>query len=255
MGATRLALLGFVRAHVDLARAEMAEVGHEIARASGLVAAALALLILLSLLLAIGGMLFAGEWLFGSIGWGVLLGAELLVATTVTLVMVALYVPGLGRDVLLALLAGIAVAVVLGLGLPNVLFAVIGDATGLTVDPAVRPLVIGGLVTGLLGAIVALVLGARAGGAQGAVGGLVVGALAGALLGAFLAITFGIRVGIALGVATFLAAWPVLMGLRLRRQGVDVEALKARFIPQATIDTTKESIEWAKARVQREPRS
>ena len=45
------------------------------------------------------------------------------------------------------------------------------------------------------------------------------------------------------------------MGLRVRRQGIDVEALKARFIPQTTIDTTKESIEWAKARVQREPKS
>ena len=66
---------------------------------------------------------------------------------------------------------------------------------------------------------------------------------------------FGLRVGVALGIATFLAAWSVLMGLRVRRQGIDVEALKARFIPQTTIDTTKESIEWAKARVQREPKS
>ena len=32
----------------------------------------------LSLLVSIGGMLFLGEWLFGSIGWGVLLGTELL---------------------------------------------------------------------------------------------------------------------------------------------------------------------------------
>ena len=61
--------------------------------------------------------------------------------------------------------------------------------------------------------------------------------------------------GIALGIATYLAAWAVLMGLRVQRQGIDVEALKARFIPQTTIDTTKESIEWAKARVQRDPKS
>ena len=69
-----------MRAHIDLAKAEMEEVGREIGRASGLAAAAIALLILMSLLVAIGGMLFAGEWLFGSIGWGVLLGAELLIA-------------------------------------------------------------------------------------------------------------------------------------------------------------------------------
>jgi hypothetical protein len=233
----------------------MAEVGHEIGRASGLVAASLAALILLALLLAIGGMLFAGEWLFGSIGWGVLLGAELLIAIAITAVLVALYVPGLGRDVLVALLPGIAVALVLGFSLPNLAFAAIGDATALAVDPAVRPLVVGLLLGALVGALAGLVAGARMGGAKSAFTGLVAGALLGALAGAFLSITFGLRVGIALGVATFLAAWSVLMGLRVRRQGIDIEALKDRFIPQATIDTTKESIEWAKARVQREPRS
>jgi hypothetical protein len=233
----------------------MAEVGGEIARASGLAAGAVALLVLMSLLVAIGGMLFAGEWLFGSIGWGVLLGAELLVAVALTLVLAALYVPGLGRDVLVALLPGIAVALVLGLNLPNQLFAAIGDATALAVDPAVRPLVVGMILVALIGALAGLVTGARLGGARQAAYGLLGGALAGALLGAFLSITFGLRVGIALGIATFLAAWSVLMGLRVQRQGIDVEALQARFIPQITIDTTKESIEWAKARVTREPRS
>jgi hypothetical protein len=251
----RIALLGFVRAHIDLAKAEMEEVGREIGRAGGLAAAAIALLILMSLLVAIGGMLFTGEWLFGSIGWGLLLGAELLITVALTLVLVALYVPGLGRDAVIAILPGIAMALVLGLNLPNQLFKAIGDATGLAVDPAVRPLVVGMILVGLLGALIGLIIGARSGGAKGAFGGLFAGAVAGALLGAFLSITFGLRVGIALGIATFLAAWSVLMGLRVQRQGIDLEALKARFIPQTTIDTTKESIEWAKARVGREPKS
>ncbi len=84
LGVVRLAVLGFVRAHIDLAKAEMDEIGREIGRASGLAAAAIALVILMSLLVAIGGMLFTGEWIFGSIGWGVLLGAELLIAVAVT---------------------------------------------------------------------------------------------------------------------------------------------------------------------------
>jgi hypothetical protein len=251
----RIALLGFVHAHIDLAKAEMAEVGREIGRASGLAAAAIALLILMALLVAIGGMLFTGEWLFGSIGWGVLLGAELLIAVALTLVLVALYVPRLGRDAAVAILPGIAVAVVLGLNLSNELFRRIGEAASLSVDPAVLPLVVGVVMVGVFGALVGLFTGARGGGAKGAVGGLFAGALAGALLGAFLSITFGLRVGIALGIATFLAVWPILMGLRVRRQGIDLEALKSRFIPQTTIDTTKESIEWAKARVGREPKS
>ena len=54
--------------------------------------------------------------------------------------------------------------------------------------------------------------------------------------------------------AAFLAAWPVLMGLRVQRQGIDLEELKARFWPQVTIDTTKETIEWAKARASRDSR-
>jgi hypothetical protein len=251
----RLALLGFVRAHIDLAKAEMEEVGREIGRASGLAAAAIALLILMSLLVAIGGMLFAGEWIFGSIGWGVLLGAELLIAVALSLVLVALYVPGLGRDAAFALLPGIAVILILGLNLPNELFKRIGEASSLAVDPDALPLVVGVALVGVFGALIGLFTGARAGGPKGAVGGLFAGALVGALLGAFLSITFGLRVGIALGIATFLAAWAAFMGLRVQRQGIDVEALKTRFIPQTTIDTTKESIEWAKARVGREPKS
>jgi len=223
LGVVRLALLGFVRAHIDLAKAEMEEVGREIGRASGLAAAAIALLILMSLLVAIGGMLFTGEWIFGSIGWGVLLGAELLIAVALSLVLVALYVPGLGRDAAFALLPGIAVILVLGLNLPNELFKRIGEASNPAVDPDVLPLVVGVALVGVFGALIGLFTGARA--------------------------------GVALGIATFLAAWAAFMGLRVQRQGIDVEALKTRFIPQTTIDTTKESIEWAKARVGREPKS
>ena len=251
----RIALLGLVRAHVELAKSELDEIKGELARASGLAAAAIACVILMSLLVAIGGMLFTGEWLFGSIGWGLLLGTELLIATALTAVLLALYVPGLGRDAVIALLPGYVVALDLGLNLPNVLFKRIGEAAGLAVDPAVLPLVVGVVLVGLLGALVGLFTGARYGGAKGAFGGLLAGAIAGSLLCAFLSITFGLRVGIALGIATFLAAWPALMGLRVQRQGIDTEALKDRFIPQTTIDTTKESIEWAKARVQREPKS
>jgi hypothetical protein len=56
-------------------------------------------------------------------------------------------------------------------------------------------------------------------------------------------------------VAAFLAALPSLMGVRVARQGIDAEELKARFWPQVTIDTTKETIEWAKARASRVSRS
>ena len=256
LAATRVAVQGFVRAHIELAKAELEDVKNEVGRAAGLAGLAVAVAILASLLLAIGGILFTGEWIFGSIGWGVLLGVELLLAVAVTAILVALRVPGLGRDVAASFVLGLVVALVLGFSLPNLLFTSIGDALALGVDPAVRPLVVGVVLVAIVGALVGLVIGVRAGGGAGGIlGGLLGGAVSGALFGAFLAITFGLRVGSALGFATFFLAWPVLMGLRTQRQGIDMEALKARFYPAITIDTTKESIEWAKARVSRDPKS
>jgi hypothetical protein len=200
-------------------------------------------------------MLFLGEWLFGSIGWGLLLGSQLLIAVAVTALLVALRIPRLATDIVLALILGLVVGLVLGFDLPNALFRWAGEASGLDVDTAVRPLVLGVVIVGILGAVVGLFAGARAGGGSGAIGGLFAGLIAGVLAGAFLSITFGLRVGAALGVATFLLAWPILNGLRTQRQGIDTEALKNRFYPSTTIDTTKETIEWAKARVPRSPRS
>ena len=113
----------------------------------------------------------------------------------------------------------------------------------------------GALLLLVLGALAGLFLGARAGSGAAAIGGLFIGAIFGAIFGAFLSITFGPRAGAGLGVFTFLLVWPLLHAARVQRQGVDTEALKRRFYPATTIDTTKESIEWAKARMPGGPRS
>jgi len=251
----KAAVVGFIKAHVALARAELEEIKGELARASALVLGAVACLVLLGFLLPIGGLLFAGEWIYGSIGWGLLHGTLGLIAIAITAVLVAVRVPGLLRDVAAGVVIGIVVAVVLGASLPNLLFTTIGDASALAVDPAVRPLVIGVGIIGAIGALAGLIAGIKAGGAKGGIGGLFAGLVAGALAGAFLAITFGPRVGIAIGLAAFYIAWVALMGFRVGKNGIDTDALKARFIPQQTIDTTKETIEWAKARVPNGPRS
>jgi len=256
IGAVRDAVVRFLRAHVELARTELDLIKGEAARASGLVAGAIALAILLAFFVPIGGMLFAGEWIFGSIGWGLLHGTLALIAIAVTLILVALYVPGLGRDVIGALLLGLVVALVLGFDLPNRLFAWIGEAAALGIDPAVRPLAVGVALVGIIGLLAGLVIGIRVGeGFKDAVLAAIGGLLAGAAIGAFLSITFGLRVGFALGVTAFWLLMPVLMALRVQRIGIDMEALKARFIPQVTIDTAKESLEWAKTRVPNGPQS
>jgi hypothetical protein len=247
IGRTRDALIGLARAHVELARAEAGEIGGEIARAAALSGAALGVVILLAIFLPIGLMLFLGEWWFGSIGWGVLMGSELLVSLAVALVLVALRVSGLAIDFVAALVVGALVAILVGAGVLHELWRQLGDAIAVG-DPAWRPLLVGVVVLAIIGGIIGALIGGRIAGGRGALGAFIAFAILGALIGAVSAITFELRAGIGLGVATGLFVWPVLMGWRVARQGIDAEALKARFLPQATIDTTKETIEWARSR-------
>ena len=58
----------------------------------------------------------------------------------------------------------------------------------------------------------------------------------------------GAQVAAALGLFTLFITWPILMGLGVSRNGVDTDALKARFYPSQTIETTKETIEWVRER-------
>ena len=136
--------------------------------------------------------------------------------------------------------------------------AVLGSAGGgiwrLAENEGSRPMVVGLLLIGGIVGLAGLVLGARSNGLIGAVSGLVVGFVLGGALGAFTAITFTWHVAIAIGIALFLGLAPALMGAAVASEGIDTEALKARFYPQATIDTTKETIEWAKARIPGTPK-
>jgi hypothetical protein len=243
-----------VDAHIALARAEAEGIKYEVGRAAGLGAFAIACLVLLAFFLPIGLLLFFGEWLFGSMGWGIAYGTELLVTLAVLMALLALRVPGLAWDFLGALLIGVVVALLFGLNLPHTLWQAIGDALNVG-DQAWRPLAVAVVVGGGVGGLIGLVAGARSGGAQPAVLGLVGGLLAGALFGAITAIAFHTQGAAAVGLFVGLAAWPVLMGARVARQGIDTEGLKARFIPQVTIETTKETLEWTKARMPFGPRS
>jgi hypothetical protein len=253
--ATNDALLGLGRAHVDLAKAEADEIKGEAARAAALAAGALALLLLLAILLPIGGILFGGEWLFGSIGWGLLLGAEMLVAVALSLVVAALRIGAFGRAAIIGLVVGVVVFVLLGASLPHELFRVIGTNAAPGIEAGVRPLLVALAFLGIIGAVLGLAGGARAAGGAGAIGGLVAGAIAGGLLGAFLAVDFGWRVGVALGLVVAGGVYMAILGMSVTEGGLDQDKLKARFWPQATIDTTRETIEWAKARIPRGPRS
>ncbi len=237
-----------VATHVVLARTELSEIVERAKAAAIFVGLAIALLLFAAILASVGTTLFIGEWLFGSLGWGVLHGVLLCLALVVVLLLAALEVPGrhLATAFFASLGIGIVVAIVLGLAWPNQAFARVGDSLIPGIEAGVRPLVTGLAVGALLIGLVALVIGARAGGPGGAIAGLVGGAVVGALVGAFLAISFSRHVGIAIGICAVLIAWPALAATALR--SYDWGALKARYYPGTTIETTKETIEWVRAR-------
>ncbi len=243
--------MALAMAHVELAKAEMSAIGGEIARVAGLIGGAIVLVLFAVSLLIIGGSLFLAEWLFGSMGWGIVHGVLLFVALAVAFGLSAAGVsPGrLGRSAFVALLVGVLAAIVLGLNMPNQLYTLIGDQALPGIEAGVRPLVVGLLIwagIGLLGGIAAAFRLRDAGSRFGALLGLT---LVGASFGAFTAITFGGQVGIALGITAAYLVWIALMAVDVSRTGVDVEALKTRFTPTMTIETSKETLEWLKRRL------
>jgi hypothetical protein len=252
--ATKDAVLGVLRAHVALGKAEADAIKGEVAYAAAFAGVAIAVLLLLGIFLPIATMLFLGEWLFGSIGWGVLLGAELLVAVAATAVVSGLRLNGPVLAAAVGVFVGVLAFVVFGASWFNRLWTWIGNSSGLAIDGAYRPLVVAIVIVGVLAALVGLLAGARTAGPVGGIGGLVAGFVAGGLIGAFLADDFGWRVGAALGFATFYAVYVGVLAARAA-SAVDVEKIKVRFWPQQTINTTRETIEWAKARNPLAPKS
>ena len=239
-------------AHIDLAKAETSAIGTEIGRVAALGGLAFLLVVFAVFLLVIGISLGLGEWLLGSMGWGVIDGVLAFLAVAMAAVLFALGISGrrIGLAFLGGVLVGILVGVVLGLGLLNQLYTAIGDALAIAVDPGIRPLVVGVLLggfVGLIGGIVAAVsMSASGGGRFAAFAGLTV---LGVALGAFTAITFGPQVGAAIGITVGYIAWIAFMGIDVARTGIDQEALKTRFTPVQTIETSKETLEWLQKRM------
>jgi ribosomal protein L13E len=71
----------------------------------------------------------------------------------------------------------------------------------------------------------------------------------GVALGAFTSITFSPQVGAGIGITLGYLSWIGLMALDIRRTGIDVQALKDRFTPVQTIETSKETLEWLQKRM------
>jgi hypothetical protein len=256
LGATFAAGKRLFRAHVDLAKAEMAEIVDEVKRMVAFIGAAIGILVLAGLLFGIGLFLFLGEWLFGSIGWGVLLGTLLLVDVAIALVLLALDVKGgrLGTSFAMAAVVGVVIGIVFGLDLPHRGWTVLGDAVASAYDPSTRTVLLAIGSSAAVGAILGL-LNRMAGGVGDAIAGVVVGAIIGAIIGLLTVVSLAPTVGAALGVLVALVVWPILSARDLMRTGVDGEAIMKKFTPDQTIGLTKETIEWVRARMPLAPKS
>jgi hypothetical protein len=200
--------------------------------------------------------MFLGELLFGSIGWGVLLGTLLLVDLALVAILLALDVKGgrLGSSFVLAAVAGIVVGVLLALNLANRGWTALGDAVAAGYDPSTRTVLlalgVSAAVLGVLGFLAAVRNGFGA-----AIVGLLAGGLVGALIGGLTVISIPTTAGAATGVLVMLIAWPILAGRDVMRTGIDGEAMMKKFTPEETIGLTKETIEWVRARMPLVPKS
>lgn len=263
-GATRAAAARLVGAHIALARTELSEIAGAIARVAALLGAAVGLVLFAATLVTVGTSLFFGEWLFGSMGWGIVHFTELALAVALGCVVLAVDVPAsrFRNPTLISLIAGVLVAVVGGLYLFNRLWDQLGAVAAPGLDPATRPLVVGTAVGAALGAAIGLIAGGRSnsGGSigriiAGAIGWAVLGAALGAMVGAFSSITFSWQVAIAMGLATALGSWIAFVAADVARRGFDTEAFGRKFYPSQTIEATKETIEWVRQRTPLGPKS
>ena len=249
--ATKDAVVALVVAHVDLAKAEAGAIAGQVGRLAALGALAFGLVVMAIFLLVVGSALFTGEWLLGSMGWGVLHGFLLFLAVAIAAVLAGLGVTAgrIGRALLGGVIVGIVVGVLFGLDLPNRLYSAIADGIGLGGEPGIRPLVVGLSVGGVIGLVAGIVVALRSSGGAGRLAGLLALVVLGLALGAFTAITFGYRVGAGIGITAGYLIWIALMGIGVVRNGIDLDGLKKRFYPSQTIDTSKETLEWLQKRM------
>jgi hypothetical protein len=237
-------------AHVDLAKAEAKAIGVEIARVAAYVGIAIAALLSMGIVMVVGTSLFLGEWLLGSIGWGVLHGILFFISIAIAAALLAIGVGGsrVGRALLAAVVIGVVVAILLGLALPNRAYRSLGDGALTGVESGVRPLVIAMLIVGAIGLLLGLIAAIRRRGGF-SLGPLLGGLVAGVVIGAISALEVPVQVGVGIGIAVGYLAWVALMGLDAARTGVDLEALKARFYPTQTIETSKETLAWLQSKM------
>jgi hypothetical protein len=232
-------------AHLELARTEFQPILANVKIALAEFGIAIAMALFIAVLAPVGTVLFLGEWWFGSMGWGILHGVLFSAAIAATAIVLFLDPdPGpVVRAVVLGVLAGIVAGVFAVVNLSDAFWIAVTDAMNLDLADDWRLPITAAAVSAIAGAILGALVGAWRGGASSVVGGLVTGTLLLAVVGVLTAlVTFSFGPGVGFGIAVGLAAWIGFMLYDLGRRGVDEDSFRARFYPEQTIETAKETM-------------
>lgn len=242
-GRTRAAFVSLFQAHVDLLKAEISEIASQLKLISAQAGCALVILMMTGTLLYVGGFLFLGEWLFGSIGWGLAQGLLFGLAMAVIL---GLAIVGATRraaigSLFLAVLATIGLAWLCGSNLAYNAASDIATRMAFPFDSTVSVALLAGAVIGAI--LFALMMG-RLAGRTGFIGGLFIGALIGMPIGWLIAASpwaWPPAVGFAITLGLIL--WPIL-DVVLALPGLDPAERFAKLYPRESIEAAKESRAW-----------
>src|SRR5688572_2250705 len=247
-GRTRASFLRLFRAHVALAMAEKDEILDQVKVLAGIAGVVFVLALLAGNMLYIGGFLFLGEWLFGSMGWGLAHGILFAVAMIVVLVTTML-----GASARVAV-SSFALALVLTIGIAVLLWS---NVVHFGLESVARQLtapfntgealafVIGALLLGLLMLIVLFRARDSFSGLDGlalALAVLLVVAIVGGILGFVLGSTWTLAPAIGFAITVGLLGWIVIQIARAR--GLDPVERFARLKPQQSIDAANETRAW-----------
>ena len=239
----RRSAVSLARAHIALLRAEISDILNQLKSIAALAGVALVVALLTANLLYVGGFLFLGEWLFGSIGWGLAHGVLLGVAIIVTVV---LSIVGAPRNrsfigLLLAVATVIGIALFAGLNIGSDTAAYLAGQLAPPFDSPGLVALLGGAA---IGGVALMLMLAFVGGLSGALAGLVLGAVLGGILGWLLAgaaWTWPPAVGFAIVIGLIL--WPVLAVL-LAWRDIDLEQRFSRLYPRQSIEAANETKAW-----------
>lgn len=243
IGETRAAFMRLARAHLDLLRAEISAIVDQIKQMAAAAGIVLVFALLVANMLYIGGFLFVGEWLFGSMGWGLAQGVLLGLAIIVVALLVILGVRKrtYGISLLLAALLAIVLALLIGL---NVTYDTANYWAGQFAAPFDNVGLVAAIAGGVIGGLILLILLLFVGGVFGAVAGLLVGAIIGVPIGWLMggapwtwppAVGFSLTVGLVL--------WPILCVAIGWRQ-IDLEKRFGGLYPRQSIEAAQETRAW-----------